>query len=200
MNAIQRAVLGVVFGLLVTNSAQAGEVKGKVATTGLKSAGNIVIYIDAIAGKKFDVPTEHPAVDQRNLAFVPHVSVIVRGTTVDFMNGDNVAHNVYWPSISGDKKLRHSMTIVSPGQHKSFQFENVGVAQLLCNLHSDMVAYVVVAPTPYFSLTGNDGSFNIKSVPSGTYTLKTWSENGKPATRAITVTDATTTVDLTVTK
>jgi Carboxypeptidase regulatory-like domain len=128
------------------------------------------------------------------------VTVILRGTTVDFLNGDNVAHNVYWPSFNGDKKLRHSLTIVSPTQSKSFQFENLGVAQLLCNLHSEMVAYIVVVPTPYFSLTGNDGTFTIKNVPPGAYTLKTWSEDGKPLTQAITVTEATTTVDLAVTK
>ena len=59
-----------------------------------------------------------------------------------------------------------------------------------------MVAYVVVVPTPYFALTGNDGTFTIKNVPPGTYTLKTWSEDGKLATQTITVTDATRSVEL----
>jgi hypothetical protein len=63
-----------------------------------------------------------------------------------------------------------------------------------------MVAYIVVVPTPYFGLTGTDGSFTIKNVPPGTYTLKTWSEDGKPTTQAITQTDATTNVELAVKK
>ena len=196
----QTGAIAVAVAALVTSLAQAGEVKGKVSATGLKSSANIAVYIDTIAGKKFDVPAQHVAVDQRGLAFIPHVTVIMRGTTVDFLNSDNVAHNVYWPSVGGDKRFRHSMTIVSPNQQKAFEFENLGAAQLLCNLHSEMVAYVVVVPTPYFALTGNDGSFSIKNVPPGSYTLKTWSEDGKPTTRAITVTDATTSVDLTVTK
>jgi len=196
----QTGAIAVAVAALVTSLAQAGEVKGKVSATGLKSSANVAVYIDTIAGKKFDVPAQHVAVDQRGLAFIPHVTVIMRGTTVDFLNSDNVAHNVYWPSVGGDKRFHHSMTIVSPNQQKSFEFENLGAAQLLCNLHSEMVAYVVVVPTPYFALTGNDGSFSIKNVPPGSYTLKTWSEDGKPTTRAITVTDATTSADLTVTK
>jgi len=202
MNTIRRvAPLAVLFvALCVASPAQSGEIKGKVSAPGLKSAENIAVYIDAIPGKKFDHPAEHVTVDQRNSVFVPHATVILRGTTVDFLNSDQVAHNVYWPSIGGDKKLRHSLTIVSPGQKKSFQFDDLGAAQILCNLHLEMGGYIVVVPTPYFALTGNDGTFTIKNVPPGTYTLKTWSEDGKPATQTITAANATTRVELTVNK
>jgi len=186
--------------VLAASLAQAGEVKGKVSAPGLKSAENIAVYIDAIPGKKFNSPVEHATVDQRNQIFTPHTVVILRGTTVDFLNSDHVAHNVYWPSVSSNKALRHSLTIVSPGQKKSFQFDNLGTAQILCNLHIEMLGYVVVVPTPYFALTGNDGTFTIKDVPPGTYTLKTWSEDGKPTTQAVTLTDATAILQLTVNK
>jgi len=186
--------------ILVVSLAQAGELKGKVTAAGLKSVENIAVYVDTIPGKKFDHPVEHVSVDQRNSIFIPHTMVILRGTTVDFLNSDHVAHNVYWPSINGDKKLRHSLTIVSPGQKKSFEFDDLGSAQLLCNLHPEMLAYIVVVPTPYFALTGSDGTFTIKDVPPGTYTLKTWSEDGKPTTQTITAGDATTSVELTVKK
>lgn len=192
------AVVFIVF--LVANIAQAGEVKGKVAAAGLKSAENIAVYVDAIPGKKFAAAAEHVSVDQRNSVFIPHTTVILRGTTVDFLNSDHVAHNVYWPSVGGDKKLRHSLTIVSPGQKKSFQFDDLGAAQILCNLHPEMTGYIVVVPTPYFALTASDGTFTIKDVPPGTYTLKTWSEEGKPATQMITVAGPSTSVDLTVSK
>jgi plastocyanin len=193
--------VAILFGAVVAASlAQAGEVKGKVSAPGLKSAENIAVYIDAIASKKFNSPVEHATVDQRNQIFTPHTVVILRGTTVDFLNSDHVAHNVYWPSVSSNKALRHSLTIVSPGQKKSFQFDNLGTAQILCNLHIEMLGYVVVVPTPYFALTGNDGTFTIKDVPPGTYTLKTWSEDGKPTTQAVTLTDATAILQLTVNK
>jgi plastocyanin len=193
--------VGILFGaLFVAGIAQAGDVKGKVSAAGLKSAENIAVYIDAVPGKKFDAPVEHVSVDQRNLKFIPHTTIILRGTTADFLNSDQVAHNVYWPSINGKKSLRHSLTIVSPNQRKSFQFNDLGTAQILCNIHPDMVAYLVIVPTPYFALTGNDGTFTIKNVPPGAYTLKTWSEDGKPSTQTVTVTDATTSVELAVKK
>ena len=202
MNTIRRAApVAILFGaLLVAGIAQAADVKGKVSAVGLKSAENIAVYIDTIPGKKFDPPVQHVPVDQRNLKFIPHTAIILRGTTADFLNSDQVAHNVYWPSISGDKKLRRNLTVVSPNQKKSFQFNDLGAAQILCNFHPDMVAYVVVVPTPYFALTGNDGSFTIQNVPPGTYPLKTWSEDGKPTTQTITVTDATTNVELALKK
>ena len=186
--------------LLAASPAQAGDVKGRISAPGSKSAANIALYIEAIPGQKFDPPVEHVLVDQRNQAFIPHTVVVERGTTVDFMNSDHVAHNVYWPSIGGNKALRHNLTVVSPGHTKSFRFDNLGAAQLLGNLHVEMVGYVVVVPTPYFTLSGNDGSFTIKNVPPGTYTLKTWSEDGKPTAQKISVTDATTSADVTVTK
>ena len=72
----------------------------------MKSAENIAVYIDAVPGKKFDAPAQHVSVDQRNMKFIPHTIVILRGTTVDFLNSDHVVHNVYWPSINGDKASR----------------------------------------------------------------------------------------------
>jgi len=202
MNTIRRTLrVAILFGaLFVAVDAHAGDVKGKVTAPGLKSAENIAVYIDAVPGKKFDPPVPHASVDQVNLNFIPHTLVILRGTTVDFLNSDHVAHNVYWPSVNGEKRLRHSLTIVSPNQRKSFQFNDLGTAQILCNIHHDMAAYVVVVPTPYFALTGSDGTYMIKNVPLGTYALKTWSEDGKPTTQTITVTNATMSVDLIVKK
>ena len=202
MKITRRAVvLAALFGSLCgASAARAGDVKGKVSAEGLSSAANVAVYIDAIPGKKFDPPAEHVKVDQRNMKFVPQTVVVVRGTTVDFLNSDQVPHNVYWPSIGGNKALRHSLTIVSPGDKKSFQFDNLGAVQLLCNMHADVVGYIVVVPTRYFALTGSDGSFTIKDEPPGKYTLKTWSAEGKPTTQAIAIAAGDTNVELAVKK
>jgi plastocyanin len=181
-------------------TARAGDVKGKVSVQGLRSPESIAIYIDAIPGKKFDAPAEHVVVDQRKMTFVPHVVVVLQGTTVDFLNSDPVGHNVYWPSIGGNKKLAHNLGTWPKGDKKSFQFNDPGAASLLCNVHPEMSGYVVVVPTPYFAVTGKDGEFEIKNVPAGTYTLKTWSEDGKPTTQSITVESGPLQVDLTVKK
>jgi plastocyanin len=203
MSTLKRAALvGGMFlaALSLASVAMGGDVKGKVAVQGLKSAGNIVVYVDAIPGKKFDPPSQHVTIDQRQMTFVPKLAVVLQGTTVDFLNSDSVAHNVYWPSVGGNKKLAHNLGTWPKGERKSFQFNDLGAASLLCNVHPEMSGTVVVVPTPYFSVTDRDGAFEIKNVPPGTYTLKTWSEDGKVTTQSVTVAAGTTDVELTVKK
>ncbi|MGB8456615.1 MAG: plastocyanin/azurin family copper-binding protein [Candidatus Acidiferrum sp.] len=186
--------------LSLAGASRAGEIKGKVSVQGIRSAENIAVYVDAIPGKTFEAPKEHPVMDQHKMTFVPHVMVVQQGTTVDFLNSDSVGHNVYWPSISGNKKLAHNMGTWPQGQKKPFQFNDLGVAALLCNVHPEMSGYLVVVPTPYFAVTDKEGSFEIKNLPAGKYTLKTWSEDGKPTTQEIEVGAGTLTVELTVKK
>jgi plastocyanin len=186
--------------LLFGGVGRANEIKGKVSVQGIKSAEDIAVYVDAIPDKKFEAPKDHVVIDQRKMKFIPHVVAVQQGTTVEFLNSDPVGHNVYWPSISGNKKLAHNLGTWPKGEKKPFQFNDLGTASLLCNVHPEMSGYVVVVPTPYFAVTDKDGSFEIKNVPAGKYTLKTSSEDGKPTTQAVDVSAATTTVELTVKK
>jgi plastocyanin len=186
--------------LVLAGTMRANDIKGKVSVQGIKTAENIAVYVDVIVDKKFDAPKDHVVIDQRKMAFLPHVVAVQQGTTVDFLNSDPVGHNVYWPSISGNKKLSHNLGTWPKGDKKPFQFNDLGVASLLCNVHPEMSGYVVVVPTPYFAVTDKDGNFEIKNVPAGKYTLKTWSEDGKPTTQAVDLSGASATVDLTVKK
>src|SRR5208283_5613368 len=92
----------------------AGDIEGKV--TGMK--GQSVVYVDAIAGKTFPAPKEHPVIDQKGLMFVPHIVVVQQGSTVDFLNSDTVAHNVFWTAISGNKKLGHNLGTWPKGEKR----------------------------------------------------------------------------------
>lgn len=195
-----RIAVATSFALAVASAGQANEIKGKVSVQGIKSAENIAVYVDAIPDKKFEAPKESVVMDQRKMSFIPHVIAVLQGTTVEFLNSDPVGHNVYWPSISGNKKLQHNLGTWPKGEKKPFQFNDLGVAALLCNVHPEMSGYVVVVPTPYFAVTDKDGNFEIKNIPAGKYTLKTWSEDGKPTTQAVEVSAATATVELTVKK
>ena len=182
-----------VLALMATQVSFAGSLKGKVAP------GKSVVYLEAAAPAP--AATDKPVtMDQKGLSFQPHVMVIQLGTTVEFLNSDKVQHNVFWPSISGDKKKTHNMGTWPQGQKKAFKFTDPGVVTLLCNVHPEMSGYVVVVPTPYFAVTDKDGNFEIKNVPAGKYTLKTWSEDGKPTTQAVDLSGASATVDLTVKK
>ncbi|HWY08397.1 MAG TPA: carboxypeptidase regulatory-like domain-containing protein [Candidatus Acidoferrales bacterium] len=199
-NLAVKAVLLSLAVSLAAVSSLAGDIKGKVSVQGLKSAANIAVYVDTIADKKFDAPAQHVVVDQKKMEFIPRVVVVLQGTTVDFTNSDPVGHNVYWPSISGNKKLTHNLGTWPKGEKKSFQFNDLGVAPLLCNVHPEMSGYVVVVATPYFAVTDKDGNYEIKNVPAGKYTLKTWSEDGKPTTQSVDVSGSGATADLTVKK
>jgi plastocyanin len=186
-------------GLQWSTSGWGGEIKGKVTAQGLRSPENIAVYVDAVPGKTFDPPSQHVTIDQKKMTFIPHVVVVTKGTTVDFLNSDPVGHNVYWPNISGNKKLSHNMGTWPKGEKKSFQFNDLGVAALLCNVHPEMSGYVVVVPTPFAAVTDKEGEFTIKDVPNGKYTLKTWSEDGKPTSQSVDV-SGTANVELTVKK
>ena len=95
--AIALAVM--VMGALCS-AAWAGDIEGKV--TGMK--GHSVVYVDAITGKTFTASKEHPVIDQKGLMFAPHIVAVQQGTTVDFLNSDTVAHNVFWTPLALTRK------------------------------------------------------------------------------------------------
>jgi len=175
------ALIFVVTSLCV--AASAGDIEGKV--TGLK--GKSVVYVDTIAGKTFPAPKDHPLIDQKGLMFSPHIVVVQQGTTVDFQNSDNVAHNVFWPNVGGDKKQTKNLGTWPKGEKRSFTFDKTGVVPLLCNVHPDMAGYLVVSPTPYFAETDDSGNYKIKDVPDGTYVLVVWHEGAKNQSKPVTV-------------
>ena len=189
------AVLAAIVALTLT--ASAGSISGKVS--GLN--GESVVYVDAIAGKTFPAPAEHPVIDQKGLMFQPHINVVLAGTTVDFLNSDKVAHNVFWPSVmQGGKKLPGKNLGTWPtGEKRSFKFEQPGVAALLCNVHPEMSGYIVVAPTPYFAKTDKSGDYKIENVPDGQYNVVAWHEGAKTSSKAVKVAGDTK-ADFTVSK
>jgi plastocyanin len=164
-------------------AAWAGDIEGKV--TGMK--GHSVVYVDAIAGKTFPAPKEHPVIDQKGLVFSPHIVVVQQGTTVDFLNSDNVAHNVFWSQVGNDKKAGHNLGTWPKGEKRPFTFDKPGVVPLLCNVHPDMAGYLIVSPTPYFAETDDAGNYTIKDVPDGSYTLTVWHEGAKSQSKPVTV-------------
>jgi plastocyanin len=175
--------------LALTLAASAGGISGKVSGV----TGESVVYVDTIQGKTFPAPTEHVVMDQKGLLFQPHILVVEAGTTVDFLNSDKVAHNVFWPSLmQGSKKLPGKNLGTWPtGEKRPFKFDQPGVAALLCNVHPEMAGYIVVSPTPYFAKTDN--------VPDGQYNVVAWHEGAKNSTKAVTV-SGDTKADLTVNK
>ena len=175
----------------------AGSISGKVSGM----SGESVVYVDTIAGKTFPAPSEHPIMDQKGLLFQPHILAVQVGTTVDFLNSDKVAHNVFWTSVNqGSKKLPGKNLGTWPtGEKRPYKFDQPGVAPLLCNVHPEMAGYIVVSPTPYFAKTDKNGEYKIENVPDGTYTVVAWHEGTKNASKSVTVAGDTK-ADFTVSK
>jgi plastocyanin len=164
-------------------AASAGTISGKVSGV----TGESVVYVEAIAGKTFPAPTDKPVIDQKGLMFTPHIVAVAQGTTVEFLNSDTVAHNVFWISVSGNKKLGHNLGTWPKGEKRAFKFDNPGAIPLLCNVHPEMSGYVVVSPTPYFVVTDKSGSYKIDNVPDGSYTVTAWHEGAKNSSKPVTV-------------
>ena len=122
------------------------------------------------------------------MQFIPRVVPVVVGTTVDFLNSDALLHNVFSPDACAD---RFNLGTWPQGQTKSFTFKKECFASLLCKVHPEMEGFVAVLPTPWFAVTSADGSYHIKDVPDGTYTVKVWHPKLKAAQKSVTVAGAT---------
>ena len=127
--------------------------------------------------------------DQIDRTFQPDLLVIPVGSTVEFPNKDEIRHNVFSPGPP-----RFDLGTYPQGQTKTHKFDKPqpAVWTMLCNVHAEMSAYVIVTETPYFATTGSDGKFVLKDVPPGKYTLKVWHEKAKPASLPIEVNDSPT--------
>lgn len=163
--------------------AQAGTITGTV--TGGK--GVSVVYVDAVPGKTFPVPAKPYQIDQKSLLFQPHILVAPVGATVEFLNSDKVAHNIFWPAINGNKKLGHNLGTWPTGQKRAFKFDTPGIVPLLCNVHPEMSGFVIVTPTPFYAETDASGNYKIADVPDGSYTLTAWHEGYKVQSKPVTV-------------
>ena len=180
---MRRMVLGTML-LALAAPLLAGEIHGKVTCKGVKDCADAVVYVAAAPGKTFPAPAEHAKIDQLNLVFHPHVLPVLVGATVDFLNSDAVLHNVFSPDACADK---FNLGTWPKGQTKSYTFKKECVATLLCKVHPEMEAFVVVVATPYFAVAKADGSYALADVPDGAYTVKVWHPKLKGTEKPVTV-------------
>lgn len=164
----------------------AGTISGKASGAGAGS----VVWVDDPSAKP-EPPAKPFIMDQKGLLFVPHILVVPVGSTVDFLNSDNVQHNVFWIGISGNKKLGHNLGTWPKGEKRSFKFDNPGVAPLLCNVHPEMSAYVVVVSTSHYATTDANGEYTIQNVPDGAHNVAVWHEGMKQQSKQVNVSGAT---------
>ena len=179
-------------------SAEASSVSGTVdvvgtilKTEGGKSAKDVIVYLEKADGGNYPTPSkEHAIIDQVGSVFIPHVLPIQRGTTVEFINSDTFEHNVF----SVDDCCKFDLGNFPGGARGSHAFTDTGEAVMLCKLHPEMAAYVVVLETPYFAIAEIDGetqsgTYTIENVPPGKYLLKVWNKKTESPGQEVTVSE-----------
>jgi len=147
-------------------------------------AANLVIHVQSPDGKSLpgvvvtaralDAPARHAAplhavMDQVNRAFQPDLLVVPLGSTVEFPNSDSVSHQIY--SFSPAKRFQLPLYRGKP--YAPTLFDQPGVVTLGCNIHDEMLAYLVITDAPYFGRTDAGGAWSAE-VAHGRYRIAVW--------------------------
>ena len=145
---------------------------------------NVFVYVkEGLEPKTFETPKTPATLDQKGCRYTPHVTGLQVGQTLEIINSDSTLHNVHgMPKES--KEFNLGMPIQGMKLTRKFDKPEVMV-KFKCDVHPWMHAYLGVLPHPFFGVTGEDGSFEIKDLPAGTYTIEAWHE--KFGTQAQTV-------------
>lgn len=185
--------------LYLPAQAGAGSITGTVKVRGLRSPANILVYLNKAPAVAVNLSGAQFVMDQRNLTFLPHILPVPVGATVSFPNNDKVDHNVF--SLSRAKKF--SLGSYKPGEIKTVRFDKPGFVELRCDVHAEMLAYIMIMKSPYFAVTDAKGRFEIPdlnlleqvgiqgitNIPPGKHFIKTWHEKLKTKKQAVTLPD-----------
>lgn len=157
--------------LIIRNFVLGGQIQGKVNILFEDNNKDAVVYIAEIPGKIFIAPSQHELINQKDFQFIPKVLPVLKGTIVDFMNSDSALHNVFSPDAPQGK---FNLGTWPTGLVRADTFDTEGIATILCNVHPEMEAYVLVLNTPFFTKSDSLGFYNLANVPEGTYTITVW--------------------------
>jgi plastocyanin len=131
-------------------------------------------------------PAQPVVIAQEKQEFLPYVSVVAVGTSVNFPNRDTVKHHVY----SSSKAKKFELPLYAGDAREAVRFDQPGVVTLGCNIHDWMLAYVVVVATPWFAKAEADGTARV-AAPPGKYRAEVWHPRlAAPLTRELTIGEA----------
>ena len=170
MGAHMGAVLLGCAGALLAASAQAADVQVQVQDASGRSVADAVVFLESEQARRQVRPVAGLEMAQNHKQFVPQVLIVPVGSEVRFPNHDTVRHHVY--SFSPAKKFELKLYAGTPAQ--PVRFEQSGVVVLGCNIHDQMVGWVLVLDTPYYAQTSASGQAALSAVPAGRYRLRTW--------------------------
>lgn len=136
---------------------------------------NVFVYVkDGLGDRSFPVPSQSAVLDQKGCLYTPHVMGVMAGQPVDVVNSDDTTHNVH-PQPKNNPEWNVSQPPKTEKISKTFAREELPVP-VKCNVHPWMKSYILVLKHPFFGVTGKDGSFTLKGLPPGEYTIAAWHE------------------------
>ena len=121
-------------------------------------------------GRQWPAPAEAARLDQKGCMYVPHVLAVMVGQEIEITNSDPTNHNIH-PLPKVNREWNESQSPGSEPKRKSFPREEI-MMPVKCNVHPWMRTYINVVSHPFFAVSGDDGSFTIKGLPPGEYTLE----------------------------
>ncbi len=148
---------------------------------------NVFVYVkQGLEGKKFAPPAAPAVMDQKGCWFEPRVLGIQTGQELEVTNSDPVTHNIH-PRAHVNREWNQSQAQGSAPLERKFSQPETMI-RVKCNIHGWMHAFIGVVDNPYFAVTGSDGSFELKNLPPGEYTIEAWQEELGVAVQRVTVT------------
>ena len=151
---------------------------------------NVFVYVKEGAEKyTFPPPTESVTLDQNGCTYKPHVFGIMVGQDLHIISSDPTTHNIH-PMPKDNREWNESQPPGAAPLDKKFARPEIMVP-VKCNQHPWMRAYIGVTKNPFYAVTGSDGTFTIKGLPPGDYTVEAWSAvgggNGQTQDQKVTV-------------
>lgn len=144
---------------------------------------NVFVFVRGVTA---DAPTEAvaPLLDQQGCVYVPHVVGVQAGTALTIKSSDVVPHNVHF---TPSKNKAGNLNMVNDGDTRQLTFATPEFIRFKCDVHPWMAAYVGVFPHPFFATTGETGTFELKNLPAGTFTLVAWHERFGEIEKQVTI-------------
>src|SRR5450432_448536 len=146
---------------------------------------NVVVFVsEGLGDRTFDPPSQPVVVEQKGCMYLPHVLAVRANQTLELVNDDPTSHNIH-PVPANNREWNKAEP---PGSkmEDSFAREEIAIP-VKCNVHPWMRGYIAVFKHPYFAVTDKNGSFELKDVPPGTYTITAWQERLGTQTQKVTV-------------